>query len=72
MTRITHVDPYDTRRKAEYPDVGEQLDEIWKALAALPSLPPDAMEMLERIRRIKTTYPKPRDSGASALEAVND
>lgn len=70
--KIRHVDPYDQRRAAEYPDVGDQLDAIWKALAALPSLPPDAMEMLERIRRIKTTYPKPRESGASALEVMND
>ncbi|WP_374419473.1 hypothetical protein [Chromobacterium sp.] len=72
MTRISHTDPYRLRRQADYPDVGEQLDAIWKALAALPSLPPDARQMLTRIQHVKTTYPKPRDSGASALEAVND
>ncbi|BBH12927.1 hypothetical protein [Chromobacterium haemolyticum] len=72
MKTITHVDPYAERRRGAYPEVGEQLDAIWKALAELPSLPPDALEMLERIRQIKTTYPKPRDSGASALEAVHD
>jgi len=57
--KITHLDPYDSRRASAYPEVGEQLDAIWKALAQLPALPPDTAAMLQRIRQVKTDYPKP-------------
>lgn len=60
MTKIIHVDPYETRRRAEYPPIEEQLDAIWKALEAIPNLPPDTAAMLDRIRRIKQDFPKPQ------------
>lgn len=57
--RITHLDPHDERRRAEYPDIGDQLDAIWKALALNPDLPPDTADMLKRVQQVKDKYPKP-------------
>lgn len=51
---------YRLRRRLEYPDVGEQLDAIWKALAALPQpLPAEAQAVLDRINAVKAKHPKP-------------
>ena len=65
--KLTHLDPYDRRRASAYPEVGEQLDTIWKALAQLPTLPPDTAAMLQRIRQVKTDYPKPPPSAGVSL-----
>ncbi|PRP71513.1 hypothetical protein BUE93_05810 [Chromobacterium amazonense] len=65
--RIHHAGDHQAVRRQRYPDPGDQLDAIWKALAQLPGLPPEARDMLEHIRHIKTQYPKPRNCGASAF-----
>lgn len=65
--KITHLDPYDGRRAAAYPDIGDQLDAIWKALEQLPGLPPDTAAMLQRIRQVKADYPKPPPSAGVSL-----
>ena len=67
MKKITHVDPYDSRRADEYPPIQDQLDAIWKALAKLQTLPPDTQSMLNEIQAVKDKYPKPCESGASSF-----
>ncbi|AUH51257.1 hypothetical protein CXB49_10765 [Chromobacterium sp. ATCC 53434] len=71
MMKIHHVGDHVVARRQRYPDTGEQLDVLWRVIASLPpdTLPPEAAAMLDQIRAVKNTYPKPRDSGASSLEA---
>ena len=47
------VDPnaYKSKRAAEYPPIGDQLDALWKGGDA-------ATEMLAKVQAIKTKYPK--------------
>jgi hypothetical protein len=47
------VDPnaYKTKRQAEYPSIGDQLDALWKGGDA-------AAEMLAKVQAVKTKYPK--------------
>lgn len=49
---------YRTLRAQEYPDVGEQLDALWKEMQALPRTE-EAEAMLQRIQDVKKKYPKP-------------
>lgn len=42
---------YITKRAAEYPTIGDQLDALWKGGAA-------ATEMLARVQAVKNKYPK--------------
>ena len=56
--KITHRKDYREARKAEYPDIGDQLDAIWKTLSILQGLPPDAKSMLVQVSEIKSKYPK--------------
>lgn len=54
---------YATARRAAYPDVGEQLDAINKAIDAIrrgEPLPADAVAVLDRVQTVKATYPKPQ------------
>ncbi|WP_047238157.1 hypothetical protein [Chromobacterium subtsugae] len=69
--KIHHVGDHAAARRQQYPDIGDQLDALWRVVASLPpgQLPPQAAQVLEQIRQVKHTYPKPRDSGACALEA---
>ncbi|CAJ0740797.1 hypothetical protein [Ralstonia mannitolilytica] len=52
---------YDEERRAAYPEVGAQLDAIWKAFASLDrgALPPDTAAMLDQVIAVKQQYPKP-------------
>lgn len=50
---------YRKRRMAGYPTIGDQLDVMWKVLAAMPALPDEARQMLAKIEDIKKLYPKP-------------
>lgn len=51
---------YRAKRREAYPPIGEQLDALWKALAANPSsLTPEASAMLAQIQAVKTQFPKP-------------
>ena len=51
---------YDERRREQYPLVGDQLDAIWKYLAAQQpkNLPDDTAAMLEQILSVKDANPK--------------
>lgn len=58
-----HATAYKTERKKTYPDMGEQLDAIWKGFAALEAagtaLDADTSGMLETVQAVKSMYPKP-------------
>lgn len=56
---IRFEEPHGPRRAAEYPAIGDQLDAIWKALAALDpeTLPPEARAMLDQVQAVKKKYP---------------
>ena len=46
-------------RKQAYPEIGEQLDEIWKIIDELKlAKTPEAKEMLKRIKDVKKNNPK--------------
>lgn len=52
---------YRAKRREAYPEIGEQLDAIWKALAANPdALHPEARSMLAQVQSVKNTIPKPK------------
>lgn len=51
---------YQEKRANAYPCVGDQLDAIWKVIAALQqelSLPKDVAEMLAKIQAVKEKFP---------------
>lgn len=52
---VLHESSYVARRIAEYPDLREQLDAVWKGGK-------DADAMRERVLGVKAKYPKPKDS----------
>lgn len=45
-------------RQAAYPPMGDQLDALWKIVAALDLSDPHAQEMLTKIASVKTGIPK--------------
>ena len=50
---------YRTRRKQEYPDIGEQLDAIWKYINDAPGNKSDDVKaILDRVNAVKARYPK--------------
>lgn len=57
-----HKEPepsYQLRRAREYPSQGDQLDDLWKLIRALPlELTPEAYAMLDRIQMVKNNHPK--------------
>lgn len=61
MKKLTFRRNYAEARRTEYPEVGEQLDVLWKAIEALGKnkLPSEANAMLSRVQAVKTKYPKP-------------
>ena len=54
---------YAKYRKAAYPDIGDQLDALWKIIEKLVDdnvdIGDEGYEMLDQIQTVKTTYPKP-------------
>lgn len=50
--KIRHVSDYRVRRRAEYPDIAEQLDAQWKGGE-------HAEEMRDRVMEVKRRFPKP-------------
>ena len=54
---------YANLRAGAYPDVGDQLDAIWKELnyrrLSGEKLTQDADDMLQRVLSVKAKYPKP-------------
>lgn len=63
MPKVPLPQDHGRVRAANYPDIGDQLDEIWKYVAAVESgeaPPASALEMLERICTVKERFPKRR------------
>lgn len=58
--KITHVEDYAKLRREGYPEIGDQLDALWKLIAALPQANniPEVKSMLQKIEAIKTRFPK--------------
>lgn len=52
---------YGMERAAAYPNIGDQLDAIWKVLGQLDraALPPEAVIVLDQVAAVKAQYPKP-------------
>lgn len=57
--KIVHVEDYAKLRREAYPDVGDQLDAMWKMLANVNPKTPEAQAMLDQVAAVKTKYPKP-------------
>lgn len=61
--KITHAVDYRKKRIEDYPDIGDQLDALWKQLAVSREggalLVPSADLMLNRIIEVKERYQKP-------------
>ena len=53
---------YKSKRAAEYPSIGDQLDALWKGGAA-------AQQMLAKVQEVKAKYPKPATQ--DVLDALN-
>jgi len=53
------ADTYGTLRSREYPEVGDQLDAIWKHFEASGVQDPDAASMLDAIKAVKQKHRKP-------------
>lgn len=64
--KIEYRRDYAQARSSEYPRLEDQIDTIWKALAALKAkgtkLDPDADAMLRKITDVKAKYPKPSNT----------
>lgn len=53
---------YQSKRAAEYPAIGDQLDALWKAVGAIAdgkTPPKEATDLLASIEAVKAKYPKP-------------
>lgn len=57
MTKIAHGGDYAEKRRAAYPDIGDQLDALWTAVGT-KSLPPDAQAIRNKIDDVKRRFPK--------------
>ena len=61
--KIRHREDYRKLRRQAYPDVGEQLDAIYKLAVALKvngmTVPNEAETWMEKIAEVKNTYRKP-------------
>ncbi|MEN2424733.1 hypothetical protein AA0N74_01640 [Chromobacterium vaccinii] len=73
MMQIHHCGDHRAARKSQYPPLGDQWDVLWRWVASLPPelLNDEMLQMLDRIKAIKTNFPKPRQDktgGADSLE----
>lgn len=63
---IKHQSNYINRRKEKYPEIGDQLDLLYKGFVQMHnegfSLPTEIIQWINQIQTIKETYPKPVDS----------
>lgn len=60
--RLHHATPHGSHRVEDYPQVGEALDAISKALRAIidgKPIPQDAVDWVQRCEAVKARYPKP-------------
>lgn len=60
--KIRHREPVGPRRKAEYLDIGDQLDAIYKLAKALEQqgieMPDEVKEWIDRCSEVKRRFPK--------------
>jgi len=49
---------YAELRRAAYPEIGDQLDAIWKLLASAKEIPAEAAMILQQIAEVKASIPK--------------
>lgn len=60
--KIRHTEDYRTRRRREYPAVGDQLDVVMKLACALKDqgveLPAEVQEWIDCCHEVKAKYPK--------------
>ncbi|WP_159990794.1 hypothetical protein [Pelistega ratti] len=60
--KIKHNEPYEPLRSSDYPEIGHQLDAIYKGFKSLQGqgieLPKETKEWLVQIEEIKRKYPK--------------
>lgn len=58
---INHSRDYREVRKAEYPDIGDQLDAVFKLAQYLQDLghplPPETRHWIEQCQQVKDQYP---------------
>lgn len=52
--------PYTFQRAAAYPPIGDQLDALWKGLAAVDAslLPQETLAMMQQVAAVKDAIPK--------------
>ena len=58
---ISHKRCYKESRRSEYPDIGDQLDAVYKLAKALQGtieLPPDVLKWIADIDEVKTKFKK--------------
>ena len=56
---IGRINKIKATRAAEYPNIGEQLDALWKAIASNPKgLPIETTDMLASVQAVKARHPK--------------
>jgi hypothetical protein len=68
--KITHTESYSDKRAAEYPDIGDQLDAIWKFVQTLDVSKTSVEPILDQIQHVKNKYPK-TTSNASTSQLLN-
>lgn len=60
--KIRHKVDVSSKRASEYPDIGDQLDAIYKLAESLrqqgSSLPDDVLTWLDQCKAVKQKYPK--------------
>ena len=56
---IEHRRNYREARKAEYPDIGDQLDALVKYFSAQPTIPTELQAWVSQCQAVKAKYPKP-------------
>ena len=57
--KIVHPGNPREKRRDEYPDIGDQLDAIWKAFGQMDpdDVPEPARAMLAQVQAVKAKYP---------------
>jgi len=58
--KINHSSDHTERRRAEYPDIAEQMDALWHAMdrGDIAKVEP----MYSQIKAVKERFPKPQNS----------
>lgn len=61
--KAIHTEDYIKRRRESYPDVGDQLDILWKTIQHIHDsgvvIPDEAIAALSKITEVKKTFHKP-------------